>query len=105
MSSKVGGIARAPVWGANPFLQVRIIIIIIIIFTGLRERDKREKSEEKIDCHHQDSNQGPSLVASDALTTELWCSRHPSRGRSTFSSDFIIYFYIFIYLLQHLIAQ
>ena len=26
MSSKVGGIARAPVWGANPF----IIIIIII---------------------------------------------------------------------------
>ena len=54
-----------------------------------RERDKREKSEEKIDCHHQDSNQGPSLVASDALTTELWCSRHPSRGRSTFSSDFV----------------
>ena len=38
------------------------------------KRDKREKSEEKIDCHHQDSNQGPSLVASDALTTELWCS-------------------------------
>ena len=63
--------------------------IIIIILTGLRERDKREKSEEKIDCHHQDSNQGPSLVASDALTTELWCSRHPSRGRSTFSSDFM----------------
>ena len=50
----------------------------IIIITGLRERDKREKSEEKIDCHHQDSNQGPSLVASDALTTELWCSRHLS---------------------------
>ena len=22
MSSKVGGIARAPVWGANPFLQI-----------------------------------------------------------------------------------
>ena len=39
------------------------------MLTGLRERDKREKSEEKIDCHHQDSNQGPSLVASDALTT------------------------------------
>ena len=34
------------------------------VLTGLRERDKREKSEEKIDCHHQDSNQGPSLVAS-----------------------------------------
>ena len=66
-----------------------LIIIIIIILTGLRERDKREKSEEKIDCHHQDSNQGPSLAASDALTTELWCSRHPSRGRSTFSSDFV----------------
>ena len=61
----------------------------IIILTGLRERDKREKSEEKIYCHQQDSNQGPSLVASDALTTELWCSRHPSRGRSTFSSDFV----------------
>ena len=59
------------------------------ILTGLRERDKREKSEEKIDWHHQDSNQGPSLVASDALTTELWCSRHPSRDRSTFSSDFV----------------
>ena len=29
------------------------------------------KSEEIIDCHHQDSNQGPSLEASDALTTEL----------------------------------
>ena len=57
--------------------------------SGLRERDKREKSEEKIDCHHQDSNQGHSLVASDALTTELWCSRHPSRDRSTFSSDFV----------------
>ena len=55
----------------------------------MRERDKREKSEEKIDCHHQDSNQGPSLVASDALTTELWCSRHPSRDCSTFSSDFV----------------
>ena len=27
-----------------------------------RERDKREKSEEKIDCHHQDSNQGPSFI-------------------------------------------
>ena len=66
-----------------------IIIIIIIIFTSLRERDKREKSEEKIDRHHQDSNQGPSLAASDALTTELWCSRHPSRGCSTFSSDFV----------------
>ena len=61
----------------------------IIIFTSLRERDKREKSEEKIDCHHQDSNQGPSLVASNALTTELWCSRHPSRDCSTFSSDFV----------------
>ena len=22
MSSKVGGIAQAPVWGANPFLQI-----------------------------------------------------------------------------------
>ena len=63
--------------------------VYIYILTGLRERDKREKSEEKIDCHHQDSNQGPSLVASDALTTELWCSRHPSRGRSTFFSDFV----------------
>ena len=62
---------------------------LIIFFTSLRERDKREKSEEKIDCHHQDSNQGPSLVASDALTTELWCSRHPSRDCSTFSSDFV----------------
>ena len=41
--------------------------IIFFFLTGLRERDKREKSEEKIDCHHQDSNQGPSLVASDAL--------------------------------------
>ena len=28
MSSKVGGIARAPVWGANPFLLIIIIIII-----------------------------------------------------------------------------
>ena len=58
-------------------------------FTGWRERHKPEKSEEKIDCHHQDSKQGPSLVASDALTTELWCSRHPSRDNSTFSSDFV----------------
>ena len=62
---------------------------IQIIYTSLGERDKREKSEEKIDCHHQDSNQGPSLVASDTLTTELWCSRHPSRDCSTFSSDFV----------------
>ena len=59
------------------------------LFTGLRERHKWEKSEEKIDCHHQDSNQGPSLEASDALTTELRCSHHPSRDRSTFSSDFV----------------
>ena len=44
------------------------------VFTGLRERRKREKSEERIDCHHQDSNQEPSLEASDALTTELWYS-------------------------------
>ena len=94
--------ARVP--GSSPggdsqfFLQIfpvclfpsnQLIKIIIIIFTSLRERDKREKSEEKIDCHHQDSNQGPSLVASDALTTELWCSRHPSRDCSTFSSDFV----------------
>ena len=80
---------------------------IIIILTGLRERDKREKSEEKIDCHHQDSNQGPSLVASDALTTELWCSRHPSRGRSTFSSDFVThtsYYYYYYYYRQHLMV-
>ena len=40
------------------------------ILISLRERHKREKSEEKIDCHHQDSNQGPSLVPSDALNTE-----------------------------------
>ena len=53
----------------------RYYLFAIIMFTGLRERHKRGKSEEKIDCHHQDSNQGPSLVASDALTTELWCSR------------------------------
>ena len=87
------GILRLP--GDNysfllPPPETSIIIIIIIIFTSLRERDKREKSEEKIDCHHQDSNQGPLLVASDALTTEtLWCSRHPSRDCSTFSSDFV----------------
>ena len=31
------------------------------MFTGLRERCKREKSEGKIDCHHQNSNPGPSL--------------------------------------------
>ena len=48
-----------------------ILFLLLLLLTGLRERDKREKSEEKIDCHHQDSNQGPSLVASDALTTEL----------------------------------
>ena len=51
------------------------LLLLLLLLTGLRERDKREKSEEKIDCHHQDLNQGPSLVASDALTTELWCSR------------------------------
>ena len=60
-----------------------------LISTGLRERHKREKSEQIIDCHHQDSNHGPSLVAGDALTAELWYSRHPSRDRSTFSSDFV----------------
>ena len=49
---------------------------------------EREKSE-KIDCHQQDSNQGPSLEASDALTSELWCSCHPSRDRSTISPDFV----------------
>ena len=43
-------------------------------FTGLRERRKRGKSEEKIDCHHQNSDQGSLLVASDALATELWCN-------------------------------
>ena len=26
------------------------------VSTGLSGRHKREKSEEKIDCHHQDSN-------------------------------------------------
>ena len=50
-------------------------LICYCLFASSRERHKREKSEEKIDCHHQDSNQGPSLVATDALTTELWCSR------------------------------
>ena len=45
-------------------------------FIGLRERCKRERSEEEIDCHHQDSNQGRSLEADAALTTELWCSCH-----------------------------
>ena len=54
------------------------------MLTGLRERDKRERSEEKIDCHHQDSNHGPSPVASDALTTELRCSRQPSNIFSDF---------------------
>ena len=68
---------------------IKVLLLLLLLLTSLRERDKREKSEEKIDCHHQDSNQGPSLVASDALTTELWCSRYPSRGRSTFSSDFV----------------
>ena len=29
MSSEVGGIARAPVWGASPFLIIIIIIIIV----------------------------------------------------------------------------
>ena len=69
--------------------------IIIIIFSSnqlklvLGKERIGEKSEERMDCHHQDSNQGPSLVPSVALTTELWLSRHPSRGRSTFSSDFV----------------
>ena len=54
------------------------------------------KSLKKIDCYHQDSNQGPSLVASDALTTELWCSCHPSRDRSTFSSDYYYYYFPFV---------
>ena len=53
-----------------------VVLLLLLLLTGLRERDNREKSEEKIDCHHQDLNQRPSLVASDALTTELWCSRH-----------------------------
>ena len=54
-----------------------------------RVRHKQEQSEEEIDCHHQDSNQGPSLVASDAVTTELWCRHHPSRDRLKFSSDIV----------------
>ena len=36
---------------------------------------KREWLGERIDCHHQDSNQGPSHMASDALP-KLWCNRH-----------------------------
>ena len=60
------------------------------VLTGFEgKRQKKRQKRQKIDRHHQDSNQGPSLVASDALTTELWCSRHPSRDRSTFSSDFV----------------
>ena len=39
----------------------------IIIFISLWESCKWDKSEEKVDCHHQDSNQGPSLMTSDAL--------------------------------------
>ena len=31
MSSKVGGIARAPVWGANPFDIIIIIILFILL--------------------------------------------------------------------------
>ena len=50
---------------------------------------KFEQCEEQIDCHHEDSNQGPLLVASDAVTTELWCRRHPSRDCPAFSSDFV----------------
>ena len=54
------------------------------LLISLRGYANGKKSEEKL-THHQDSNQGPSLEASDALTTELWCSCHPSRDRSTFS--------------------
>ena len=33
-----------------------------------------EKSlKKKIDCHHQDSNEGSSLEAGDVPITELWC--------------------------------
>ena len=35
----------------------------------LVEQMEKAKPEENIDCHHQDSNQGRSLEASDALTT------------------------------------
>ena len=31
MSSKVGGIARAPVWGTNPFLIIILVTKIIIV--------------------------------------------------------------------------
>ena len=79
--------ARVP--GSSPGGDSQLFLQTFPFVWFLRERDKREKSEEKIDCHDQDSIQGPSLVASHALTTELWCSRHPSRDRSTFSSDFV----------------
>ena len=92
MTCREDGVPTLPYFHCVPSsagVNRQLLIISNKIFTGLRETHKREKSEEKIDCHHQDSNQGPSLVASDALTTELWCSRHPSRDRSTFSSDFV----------------
>ena len=62
---------HGPIWVVFAGNMRSVYIIIIIIFTSLRERDEREKSEEKIDCHHQDSNQGPSLVANDALTINV----------------------------------
>ena len=34
-----------------------------VVLIGLRERCKREKVEDEIDCNQRDWNQGPSLEA------------------------------------------
>ena len=45
---------------------------MMVLIHYVVEQMEKAKSEENIDCHHQDSNQGPSLEASGTLTTELW---------------------------------
>ena len=54
--------------------QVTIMSNLYGITHSLVEATEKGKClKKKSDCPHQDSNQGPSLEASDALTTELRC--------------------------------
>ena len=39
--------------GTERLLLPELVYVKLIVFSGLRERDKREKSEEKIDCHYK----------------------------------------------------
>ena len=61
MSSKVGGIARAPVWGANPFLQIIAEVATTTSYMYMYFKILYSSTELKGTCENEQGHMGYEL--------------------------------------------